>query len=132
MNRFPTDLFAYTIAAVQSSTPLPPNPDGVEMLESKIQQAAQDQTESEPVPPLPEIAQIVSGQTYILDPNPLALQSVSVTFPGEAEALLDLTFNSDPLHVYNVGIDNPQICGLIWKGQWVWIISIVIHQVYLG
>ncbi len=109
MNRFPTDLFAYTISAVQSSTPLPPNPDGVEMLESKIKQAAQDQTEPEPVPPLPEIAQIVSGQTYILDPNPLALQSVSVTFPGEAEALLDITLNSDPLHVYNVRIDNPQI-----------------------
>jgi CubicO group peptidase (beta-lactamase class C family) len=88
-------LLKFVTKAVQSSAPLPPNPEGFELLNSKIQQAAQNQVEPEPVPPLPEIAGIVSGQTYILDPNPLAIQSVSVTFPGESVALLEMTYNFD-------------------------------------
>ena len=96
------------IAAVQSSKPLPSNPNGVELLKSKIQQAGQDQVESGPIPPLSEIAKIISGQTYILDPNPfpLALQSVSLTFQDEGEAFLDLTFDLDELYFFT---DNPQI-----------------------
>jgi hypothetical protein len=96
----PETLMDFIIAAAQSSIPLPPNPDGLELLGNMIQQAAQDQTEPEQVPPLPEIAQIVSGQTYIFDPNPLAIQSVTLIFSDETEALLDLTINLEEAYAY--------------------------------
>jgi CubicO group peptidase (beta-lactamase class C family) len=95
----PMTLLEDIISAARSSTPLPPNPYGVEFLESIIQQVAQNQAETEPVPPLPEIAQMVTGQTYILDTNPRDMQSVSLTFQGEAEALFRLTSSLDKTQV---------------------------------
>ena len=41
----PVTVLEYIIQAVQSSAPLDPNPEGVELLESRIQEAAQGQTE---------------------------------------------------------------------------------------
>jgi hypothetical protein len=85
-------LTSYIHPAAESETPLPANPEGVALLESKIQQVALAQAESEPIPPLPEIAQRVSGQTYVLDANPFGLQSLSLTFQEEnGEALLSVT-----------------------------------------
>jgi hypothetical protein len=83
------------IPAAKSSTPLPANPKGVDLLESRIQNAALAQNEPEPVPPLPEIAQRVTGQTYILDPNPLGWMSVSLTFQEGEEALMNVTLSPD-------------------------------------
>ena len=103
-------LNAYIIPAVRSSTPLPPNPVGVKLLESKIQEVALTWAEPEPVPPLPEIAQRVTGQTYVLDPNPTGLLSVSLTFQEEAEALMSWTLSPDEAEWYlgYLSIVNPQ------------------------
>ncbi len=65
------------------------------MLESRIQKATLARSEPEPVPPLPEIALRVTGQTYLLDPNSLGWMSVSLTFQNEKEALQNLTFSPD-------------------------------------
>ena len=88
-------LDTFIIPAARSSAPMPTNPDGVELLDSKIRQAALNPADPETVPPLPAIAQRVTGQTYILDPNSLGMHSVSLTFKEEAEALLSWTLSSD-------------------------------------
>ena len=65
-----TLLNTYILPAAESKTPLPANPDGAALLESRIKQVAAA-PQPEAVSPLPEIAQQVSGQTYVLDANPL-------------------------------------------------------------
>ena len=75
-NIFPFELlYNFIIPAAKAPIPIAPNPDGVKLLESKIQQVALSQVVPETVPPLPEIARQVSGQTYVLDPNPLGLMT---------------------------------------------------------
>jgi hypothetical protein len=100
---------SHIIPLAESSAPLPPNPDGVALLESRVQQVAAS-PQPEPVPPLPEIAQLVAGKTYVMDPNPAGLLSISLAFPEEAEALLSLAFSADPdeklIMEWPVGLDN--------------------------
>jgi CubicO group peptidase (beta-lactamase class C family) len=99
-------LTSYILPAAESETLLPANPDGVALLESSIQQAAAA-PQPEPVPPLPEIAQKVSGQTYVLEANTLGLLSTSLTFQeGEAEALLNLNFSDGNQAEWLIGLDN--------------------------
>ncbi len=102
-----TLLSSYILPAAESETPLPANPDGVTLLESRVQQvAASAQDEPEPVPPMPEIAERVSGQTYVMDVNPLGLLSVSLTFQEEAEALLNTSFIDGTQVEWLIGLDN--------------------------
>ena len=102
-----TLLTSYILPAAESETPLPANPEGVALLESKIQQVALAQAEPEPVPPLPEMAQRVSGQTYVLDANQFGLQSLSWTFQEEEEeALFNMTFIDGNQVEFLVGLDN--------------------------
>jgi CubicO group peptidase (beta-lactamase class C family) len=101
-----TLLNSYILPAAESATPLRANPDGVALLESSIQQAAAAPP-PEPVLPMPEIAQQVSGQTYVLDENSLGLLSASFTFQeGEAEALLNLSFIDGNQAEWLIGLDN--------------------------
>ena len=102
-----SNLLDNILSAVKSSKPLPSNPAGVELLKSKIQLASLEQAKPEPIPPLPEIAHIISGHTYILDynPFPFGLKSVSLTFPNDSEVFLDLTYNLDEFQIFT---DNPQ------------------------
>ncbi len=83
-----TLLTSYILPAAESATPLPANPDGRALLESRVQQVADEAAEvdPEPVPSMPEIAERVAVQTIILDPNPFGVQSGSLVFPEEAEA----------------------------------------------
>jgi CubicO group peptidase (beta-lactamase class C family) len=77
---------SFIIPAVKSDEPLPANPDGVALLESRIREAAVDHTEPKPVPPLPEIARKVSGRRCALDANPYGLASASLVFREGADA----------------------------------------------
>jgi hypothetical protein len=96
----------HILPAAESETPLPANPDGVALLESSVQQAAAA-PQPEAVPPLPEIALQVSGQTYALDANPLGLLSASFTFQeGEAEALLNISLPDGNQVEWLIGLDN--------------------------
>ena len=101
-----TLLNSYILPAAESETPLPANPDGVVLLESSIQLAAAV-PQPEPVPPLPEAAQQVSGQTYVLEANPLGLLSASLIFQnGEPEALLNLILIDGNQVEWLDGLDN--------------------------
>jgi hypothetical protein len=79
----------------------------VALLESSVQQVAAA-PQPEPVPPLPGIAQQVSGQTYVLDDNPLGLLSASFTFQeGDTEALLlNLSFIDGNQAEWLIGLDS--------------------------
>jgi CubicO group peptidase (beta-lactamase class C family) len=80
------------LPAIRASSPLPANPDGVAELEARMQQAAAPpELNPEPVPPSPEIAQMVSGQPYLMDDNGFGLTTISLSFPEEDEALLSFT-----------------------------------------
>ena len=71
----------FVIPAAVSTEALPPNPEGVEWLESSIHAAALPATKPEPVAQLPEVARRVSGKTYLLEPpDPSGLTSISLIF----------------------------------------------------
>jgi CubicO group peptidase (beta-lactamase class C family) len=101
-------------AAVSPEEPLPPNPAGVAQLQAAVASVLNPPA-AQPTPPLPDMAEIISGRTYALEPNPLALATVRLTFDGTAEAWLDITkANDEPAQSGPVGLD-----GLyrFWPGE---------------
>jgi CubicO group peptidase (beta-lactamase class C family) len=122
-----TLLTFYILPAAESETPLPPNPDGVAALAAKVQEAAAPvHVQPEPVAPMPEIARQVSGQMIIMDANRVGVQSISLDFSEEAEAVLSLTFVGDSHIEWRIGLDNvwrfsPGIFGLLTAAEGSWI-----------
>ncbi len=126
------------IPLAESAAPLPANPDGVALLDSRVQQVAAP-PQPEPVPPLPEMAHRVSEQTYVMDSNPVGIQSFSVTFPEEAEAVLTLRFVDGNQIEWLIGLDNvlrfsPGLQGLRSgaKGWWESDYVFVVHREDIG
>jgi CubicO group peptidase (beta-lactamase class C family) len=103
-------LKSHIISLAESASPLPPNPDGVAALESRIQAAAMPaHVQPEPVPPMPQIAQQVDGLSYLFDENPFGLLSLALSFPTNDEALIRVTTTGeyeDPQFEWLVGLDN--------------------------
>lgn len=96
----------YIVPSIQSNEALVPNPDGAVALHAAIADAAVAVTSEtpQPVPDLPALAAEVSGQTYILEPNPVGVMGFSLTFADEATATLTLvTYEGTRTHV--VGLD---------------------------
>lgn len=123
---------SHIIPLAESAAPLPPNPDGVAALESKIQDAAAPvHVQPEPVPPMPEIAQRVAGSLYVFDDNPSGFLSFILSFPANNEALLTVTtlgshtLNEDPQFEWLMGLDNvdrlaPGRFGLLTSAKGLW------------
>lgn len=86
----------------ESASPLPANPEGTAALESAIRVAAAPDSIA---PTLPETAQQVTGQTYVMDANPAGLESVSLSFEGEAEAAVTLGFGGGARAEWLIGLD---------------------------
>jgi CubicO group peptidase (beta-lactamase class C family) len=103
---------SHIIPLAVSAAPLPPNPDGVADLESKIQAAAAPiYVQPEPVPPMPEIAQQVAGISYVFGDNPSGYTSFILSFPAHDEALLKVTTlgsgtEADSQFEWLMGLDN--------------------------
>jgi CubicO group peptidase (beta-lactamase class C family) len=95
-------LHSYIIPAVISSNPMQENPDGVALLESRIQTLANPKPMT--VPPLPDMAQIISGKRYILEDDTLGWQSFSLNFQEE-NASIKLFIGEDSL-VLSIGLDD--------------------------
>ncbi|MPN09737.1 hypothetical protein SDC9_157029 [bioreactor metagenome] len=76
--------------------------------------------------PLPETAKRIEGKTYVLDSNPLDLQSLALTFDEEkGEALLRLGLQENQTSEYLLGLDNvyrfsPGEYGLPVAGKGSW------------
>ena len=76
-------------AVVDTEKPLPAKPEGVAMLEAAITASAQAPA-PQPVGPLPDTAQAISGKTYVLAPNSAGVETVSLEFNDRAEAILHI------------------------------------------
>jgi CubicO group peptidase (beta-lactamase class C family) len=123
-------LSSYILPACRSTAPLPANDDAVAVLQSKIEQAAAvPPFEPLPLPPLPQMAQFISGQTYALHHNSVALTHMTLTFYEPDEAGLRITTAGGPAGTreweWRVGLDDvprtaPGRYGLpaLAKGRW--------------
>ncbi len=90
----------YIIPAVQADQPIKANPQAVGRLNELIQAAA---SSKQPVPALPQLAQDVSGKTYLLDENVLGWKDMTFVFQPEAEeAILKMSGSPD----MRIGLDN--------------------------
>lgn len=88
--------------AATSSEPLPENPERTARLDAVVE-AVEQSPEPEPVPPLSELAQLVSGKTYALEGNPYDWQSFTLSFQDQ-EA--QVTFASaDGAETLAIGLD---------------------------
>jgi hypothetical protein len=83
---------------------LPANPAGVAHLEEATAAIAQPPA-AVPVASLPSIAQAVSGQTYVFEPNLVGLESVAFNFDTSAEATGHVKVAGQPIMSMPIGLD---------------------------
>ncbi|AKB32068.1 hypothetical protein MSSIH_1378 [Methanosarcina siciliae HI350] len=76
------------------------------------------------MPSLPDMAEKISGKTYVFEPNPYNIKSISLSFSGREEAILNLSLEEEQ-HVLPVGLDNiyrispgGEFGPLAFKGFW--------------
>jgi CubicO group peptidase (beta-lactamase class C family) len=117
------DIDPYLIGAlVDTEKPLPPNPEGLARLEQVITGLAQGPA-PQPASPLPEIAQIISGKTYVFKPNPLDLKTFRIEFNDPAEAVVYLTTDKSQQEIsWVIGLDGNYYhmpSGEALRGGWV-------------
>ena len=119
-------LHGYVTSAIRDTSPLTPNPQGVARLVSLVEEASlPDNSPPDPVPPLPAIAESISGVRFELEANPGALEWLKLTFTGGSEALLEYQEGTRQVAL-SVGLDNifrvsVGGAGLLFssKGRWV-------------
>jgi CubicO group peptidase (beta-lactamase class C family) len=81
----------YLRSAVVSSSPLAPNPQGTARLAALVESASQPfDGPPQPVPPLPAMASTISGVTFDFDADHVPLHSMTLSFPGGDEAMLEI------------------------------------------
>ena len=97
------DIAPLLVAALQSDTALDPNPTAYARLNAAIEDATEPPT-ALPVPPLPPMANEVSGKVYRLDPNELDVKCISLRFDSPSEVWFDLTLDSGAFDL-PVGMD---------------------------
>ena len=95
-------MHARILPLAESDAPLPPNPEGTAALESTVRLAAA------PTPvavTLPDTAQRVTGQTFMMDANPVGLESISFSFTGGTQAAVNLGFGGGGQAEWLIGLD---------------------------
>lgn len=86
------------------SKPLPVNPAGVAQLEAAVRTVAQAPA-PRAVAPLPQIARVISGKTFVFEPNPL-MKALRVDFDASATAIAYVTLpESSRSERWPVGLD---------------------------
>jgi hypothetical protein len=76
---------------VVSSSPLAPNPQGTARLSALVESASQPfDGPPQTVPPLPAMASTISGVTFDFDADHVPLHSLTLSFPGGDEAMLEV------------------------------------------
>jgi CubicO group peptidase (beta-lactamase class C family) len=85
----PGDIGDFIGRSIKSGRPLPEDSAGTTRLAAAIAEAAKPPA-AHAVPAPPPLAATVSGKRFVLDANPIGLASLSLTFPGGAEARVSL------------------------------------------
>ncbi len=105
--------------------PLPANPEGVARLQAAID-AVMLPPERTSVAPLPDVARLISGKTYVLESNPATLESVAFDFDGSSEATFSFTAAGLPRVSPPVGLDGiyrfstgPDGRAVAFRGSWM-------------
>jgi len=112
-------LNSFIIPAVKSETPLPPNPESINTLQSRIEEIAHGKDKKQTPPPLPAMAKKISGKTFELDtrprediPYPPMWKSFSLFFSKPDEAILDFKpsqpsslYWNGPCREFPIGLD---------------------------
>lgn len=119
----PGELSPFLLAALKSDQTLPENPEAYGQLQNKITTAS-NPPEPEPVPSLPDMAENISGKTYVVESNPFGIGAIALSFEGQEEALLNLSLEEGK-QTLPVGLDNVyrissggQFGPLALKGFW--------------
>jgi len=99
----------YVRAAVISEATLPADPLGAAELAGRVAAAAVSHEQPHAVAPLPPMAEVVSGRTYVLLPNANSLEKLHFEFPGGDEAVVEVTIPElagGPTMDLTVGLDD--------------------------
>jgi len=106
-----------TAALVDPNKPLPPNPQAVATLEATLAALVQAPA-PQPVGPLPDTAEAISGKTYVFGPNPAEVETLSLEFDDSAEAMLHIKRpGSDEAVAWPIGLDG--VYRRSADGQWL-------------
>ena len=100
----PGDIGGFIGRAIKSDGPLPADSVSSARLAAALRNATRPPG-AHATPSLPPVAQFVSGRPYALGANPLDLRSFTVTFPGGAEARLELQLRDRRDGPRPVGLD---------------------------
>jgi len=84
-------LRSFIFPAVLANQPVPANPTASQQLSGAVQRAASPEGQPQPVPPPPPIAATISGRTYVIDANPLEIQTITLGFPSSDAARMRIT-----------------------------------------
>jgi CubicO group peptidase (beta-lactamase class C family) len=120
----PGQLAPLLLPSLKSDHALPENLPAYERLREKVSLAIRPPQPSLP-PELPTRAREISGRKYVLEPNPLDIRMISLTFEGQDEARLNLQVWNKELTVpvgldgvYRFSAPNPSDPTLAIKGHW--------------
>jgi CubicO group peptidase (beta-lactamase class C family) len=108
-----------TAAVIDPAKPLPANPEGVAQLDAALGFLVKA-LPALPAGEIPQTVQVISGKTYIFEPNPVMLERATLDFNDPAEARIDVRlFGSDA--TWLVGLDeqyrqSPD--GSLQRGYW--------------
>ena len=100
----PGDIGSFIGRAIKSDQRLPEDPTGSARLAAALHKATRPPA-AQPVAPAPALAGLISGRSYALDANSLDLESFVLTFPGGAEARLQLELGDRRDALRPVGLD---------------------------
>lgn len=106
-------------AVIDPAKPLPANPEGVAQLDAALGSLVKA-LPALPAGEIPQTAQVISGNTYIFEPNPVMLERATLDFNDPAEARIDVRlFGSDA--TWLVGLDeqyHQSPDGSLQRGYW--------------
>lgn len=125
----------YIIPAAKSDKPLPPNAAALAALQAKVDWMANPVSE---VPPLPEIAHIVSNKTFLVGESPFGWKAIKIEFTdGSPMAIAFLQTNDGDMQA-EIGLDNvyrvvPDVGNtpIALRGRWQDNDTFVVTQVSL-
>lgn len=119
------ELAPFLFKAIQSDAALPSNQTGARRLRKALDDARKPRPRSV-TEPLPALAGSISGTRYVIDRNPLALESLSLTFsgPNEAQARVRMDGEDWSLPVgldgrYRFSASGPEGIPIAARGRWV-------------